>query len=61
MSRTIDSGVSFGNPDLVAYAGSFGIPAFRPSSAADLFSCLSRALEVEGGDHDHARMDRVEA
>jgi acetolactate synthase-1/2/3 large subunit len=41
-------GVSFGNPDLVAYAGSFGIPAFRPSSAADLFACLSRALEVEG-------------
>ena len=29
-------GVEFGNPDFVAYAGSFGIAGFRPSSAADL-------------------------
>ena len=29
-------GVEFGNPDFVAYAESFGIAGFRPSSAADL-------------------------
>ena len=41
-------GVSFGNPDFVAYAESFGIPAFRPSSAADLFRRSARALDVRG-------------
>jgi acetolactate synthase I/II/III large subunit len=41
-------GVTFGNPDLVAYAESFGIPGFRPSSAADLLPTLQRALAVEG-------------
>jgi acetolactate synthase-1/2/3 large subunit len=41
-------GVSFGNPDFVAYAASFGIPGFRPSSAADLLRTLRRALDVEG-------------
>ena len=41
-------GVEFGNPDLVAYAQSFGIPGFRPESAADLYPTLMRALEVEG-------------
>jgi acetolactate synthase I/II/III large subunit len=41
-------GVDFGNPDFVALAASFGIAAFRPSSAADLAPTLERALAVEG-------------
>jgi acetolactate synthase-1/2/3 large subunit len=41
-------GVGFGNPDLVAYARSFGIPGFRPDSAADLYPTLMRALAVDG-------------
>ena len=41
-------GVEFGNPDLVAYAQSFGIPAFRPTSADDLYPTLHRALDVDG-------------
>lgn len=41
-------GVRFGNPDLVKYAESFGIAAFRPESAADLYPTLRRALEVDG-------------
>jgi acetolactate synthase-1/2/3 large subunit len=41
-------GVEFGNPDFVAYARSFGMAAFRPSSAADLYPTLCRALEVDG-------------
>ena len=40
--------VSFGNPDLVAYAESFGIPGFRPASADDLLPTLRRALACEG-------------
>jgi acetolactate synthase-1/2/3 large subunit len=40
--------VAFGNPDLVAYAESFGIAGFRPESAADLYPTLMRALEVDG-------------
>jgi acetolactate synthase-1/2/3 large subunit len=41
-------GVEFGNPDFVAYARSFGIAGFRPTSAADLLPTLRRALDVEG-------------
>ncbi|MEW6224346.1 MAG: acetolactate synthase large subunit [Chloroflexota bacterium] len=41
-------GVSFGNPDFVALAESFGMPAFRPQSAADLAPMLRRALDVAG-------------
>jgi acetolactate synthase I/II/III large subunit len=41
-------GVEFGNPDFVAYAESFGIAGFRPSSAADLYPTLARALAVDG-------------
>jgi acetolactate synthase-1/2/3 large subunit len=41
-------GVEFGNPDFVAYAESFGIAGFRPSSAAELYPTLMRALEVDG-------------
>ena len=41
-------GVEFGNPDFVAYAESFGIAGFRPSSAADLLPTLHRALDVDG-------------
>jgi acetolactate synthase-1/2/3 large subunit len=41
-------GVEFGNPDFVAYAESFGMAGFRPSSAADLYPTLKRALEVDG-------------
>jgi acetolactate synthase-1/2/3 large subunit len=41
-------GVDFGNPDFVAYAQSFGMAGFRPSTAADLYPTLMRALEVDG-------------
>jgi acetolactate synthase-1/2/3 large subunit len=40
--------VDFGNPDLVAYAESFGIPGFRPETADALYPTLMRALEVDG-------------
>lgn len=41
-------GVTFGNPDFVALARSFGVAAFRPESAADLAGTLRRALDVNG-------------
>jgi acetolactate synthase-1/2/3 large subunit len=41
-------GVEFHNPDFVAYAESFGMAAFRPESAADLYPILARALEHDG-------------
>jgi acetolactate synthase-1/2/3 large subunit len=41
-------GVEFGNPDFVAYAESFGIAGFRPSSASELYPTLARALDVNG-------------
>ncbi len=41
-------GVEFTNPDLVAYARSFGLAAYRPASAADLYPTLMRALEHDG-------------
>ena len=41
-------GVEYGNPDFVAYAESFLIAGFRPASAADLYSNLKRALDVDG-------------
>jgi acetolactate synthase I/II/III large subunit len=41
-------GVDFTNPDFVAYAASFGLAAFRPESAADLYLTLMRALEHDG-------------
>ena len=41
-------GVEITNPDLVAYAHSFGLAAYRPSSAADLYPTLMRAFEHDG-------------
>jgi acetolactate synthase-1/2/3 large subunit len=41
-------GVELTNPDFVAYAQSFGLAAFRPASAADLYPTLMRALEHDG-------------
>ena len=41
-------GVAFDNPDFVAYANSFGIAGFRPTSSADLYPTLVRALAVDG-------------
>jgi acetolactate synthase-1/2/3 large subunit len=41
-------GVEFGNPDFVALARSFGIPAFRPTTSAELGRCLADALAVDG-------------
>ncbi len=41
-------GVEFGNPDLVAYARSFGIEGFRVESAGELRGTLERALAVPG-------------
>ena len=41
-------GVGFTNPDFVDYARSFGLAAFRPTSAADLYPTLMRALDHDG-------------
>ena len=41
-------GVEFGNPDLVAYAQSFGVAGFRPESSAELYATLRRAIEHPG-------------
>jgi len=41
-------GVEFGNPDFVDYARSFGMAAFRPASAEDLYPTLRRALDTAG-------------
>jgi acetolactate synthase I/II/III large subunit len=40
--------VEFGNPDLVAYAESFGVAGFRAESSADLYPTLMRALDADG-------------
>jgi acetolactate synthase-1/2/3 large subunit len=40
--------VEFGNPDFVAFAGSFGVPGFRPASADDLLPTLRRAVDHPG-------------
>jgi acetolactate synthase I/II/III large subunit len=40
--------VEFGNPDLVDFARSFGIPGFRADSADDLYPTLKRALDLPG-------------
>ena len=41
-------GVEFSNPDLVAFAESFGMAAFRPATSADLYPTLMRAIEHDG-------------
>jgi acetolactate synthase I/II/III large subunit len=41
-------GVTFGNPDFVELARSFGMPAFRPASSAELAPVLRRALDMTG-------------
>lgn len=41
-------GVEFGNPDLVAYARSFGMAGFRPESSADLATTLRAAIDHDG-------------
>jgi acetolactate synthase I/II/III large subunit len=41
-------GVEFSNPDLVAFAESFGMAAFRPEASADLYPSLMRAIEHDG-------------
>jgi acetolactate synthase-1/2/3 large subunit len=41
-------GVTFGNPDFVALARSFGVPAFRPASSAGLAASFAAALAVDG-------------
>ena len=48
-------GVSFDNPDFVAYAQSFGIAGFRPTSGADLYPTLMRALDVDGPSSSRSR------
>jgi acetolactate synthase-1/2/3 large subunit len=40
-------GVEFDNPDLVQYAGSFGIPAWRVEQPDDFAPLLRRALEMD--------------
>ena len=55
-------GVEFGNPDLVAYAASFGIPGFRPDSADDLYPTLDagvgRGRPIPGGRAHRLRRER---
>jgi acetolactate synthase I/II/III large subunit len=41
-------GVEFGNPDLVAYAQSFGLAGYRAGTAQDLLPTLRRALDAPG-------------
>ncbi len=41
-------GVEFGNPDLVAYARSFGLPAWQVEQADDFQPLLQRALALDG-------------
>ncbi len=41
-------GVDFGNPDFVALAASFGIPAWRCENAGDFGKCLEEALATNG-------------
>ena len=41
-------GVEFNNPDFVAYAQSFGLAAFRPSTADELYPSLMQALDHDG-------------
>jgi acetolactate synthase I/II/III large subunit len=53
-------GVEFGNPDFVAYAQSFGMAGFRPSSAADLYPTLMKALEIDGPSLVEVPMDYAE-
>src|SRR5262245_53657542 len=53
-------GVEFGNPDFVAYAQSFGMAGFRPTSAADLYPTLKKALEIEGPSLVEVPMDYAE-
>jgi acetolactate synthase-1/2/3 large subunit len=40
-------GVDFGNPDFVKLADSFGVPAWRLSSAGELAKRLAHALELD--------------
>ncbi|MEO8288264.1 MAG: acetolactate synthase large subunit [Chloroflexota bacterium] len=40
-------GVEFTNPDLVQYAGSFGVPAWRVEQADDFAPLLRRALDMD--------------
>ena len=40
-------GTDFGNPDFVAFAGAFGLPAWRVSSAAELSVRLGHALTLD--------------
>ena len=42
-----DVATSFGNPDFVAYAESFGARGYRVSSAADLLPMLTEALAAD--------------
>jgi len=39
--------VDFGNPDFVALANAFGMPAWRCAEAGDLARHLSRALSLD--------------
>jgi acetolactate synthase I/II/III large subunit len=41
-------GVEFGNPDLVGYARSFGLPAWQVAQADDFLPLLQRALDLDG-------------
>jgi acetolactate synthase I/II/III large subunit len=46
----VDYGMTFGNPDFVAYAGAYGIKGSRVNNADGLASALEAAF-AEGGVH----------
>jgi acetolactate synthase-1/2/3 large subunit len=51
-------GTDFGNPDLVRFAESFGIPAWRCDTATDFAKRLEEALAA-GRPEPHRRADRL--
>ena len=53
-------GVEFGNPDFCAFARSFGMPAFRPSSSAELLPTLREAVAVDGPSFVEVPIDYAE-
>ena len=53
----LDFGMTFGNPDLVAYAKSYGINGSRVDSAEGLVPTLE-AASAAGGTRKFARQDK---
>lgn len=54
-------GIEFDNPDLVQYAHSFGLPAWRVEHAADFGPLLRQALELDGPSLIEVPVDHAES